>query len=647
MLVKLAKLSDNKGLSSVVAIFAFVVLELFRRRRLRPRGATFVPGDWLLGNAREVLSAIRKNQHYELGVHFHKVFGRTLALKFPFRPWIVKTTCPKNVEHILKANFDNYPKGASFQSRLCELLGVGIFNSDGKSWYKQRKVASRMFTNTLFREHIWAAVKRNARKLKEVVEFTDPSEPVDVFNLMNRFTLDTIGEIGFGKCIGSLEDPQSPFLEAFDKAQNISFWRFRNPFWRLARFLGVGSESETREQFGRLDAYSRSIVREVQLCVGFGSKHEGRNKSSSVGWADIEARKSFLGLFVEEARSRGETLSEDFLRDLVMNFLIAGRDTTAAALSWAIYCLSQHPEVEAAARKEVIDVCGVRGPTYEEIQRLPYLQAVISEVLRLYPSVPVDVKVALDDDTLPDGTFVPAGANVAYDIYSMGRDTSIWGEDAESFRPERWLEMKQNPGNYEHAVFNAGPRECLGRRLAMVEMKTCLAVLLPQVSFQLAVPSDQVTPGAQLTIGMAQGLPCFVTRAAKRERQASSVSTAYDTSLSDRDETNRQSDCLASSEAEQTCDESDFSEAPSHFSSMSDCTSETGTDCSSKRSRVRGKKRKSGWSRHRQSKFWQRVRESTPERWPEDDAPFLAAFHAEIQSGPMLSHSNSLRDSFC
>lgn len=519
-LAKLAIVSKKRAMSIAAVIASLVVAELARRRRSRPRGLSFVPGHWLLGNLPDMLRAIKQRKHFEEGFRHHQMYGKTVALKAPLRPWIVKTVCPKNLEHVLKTNFDNYPKGTQFQDRLSDLLGCGIFNADGHEWFGQRKISSRMFTANLFKEHIWLVVRRNARKLRDILESSESGKPVDVFNLMNRFTLDTIGEIGFAKNIGSLEDPSSPFLASFDKAQQIAFWRFRNPLWKLMRFFGVGTERDTVEHFGILDAYSRSIVRE--LCREI---NDDDSKSATVGWADLEARKSFVGLFIEDAKKRGDTLSEDILRDLVLNFLIAGRDTTAQALSWTIYCLSQNPDVEAIARREVVDVCGVRGPTYEDIPRLPYLNAVLSEVLRLYPSVPVDSKLALADDTLPDGTFVPKGATVGYDIYSMGRDKSIWGQDAEEFRPERWLGMKQTPSNYEYAVFNAGPRECLGRRLAMVEMKTCLAMLLPQMSFRLAVPPDQVTPDVQLTIGMGQGLPCYVTTTTEKARASSEVST--------------------------------------------------------------------------------------------------------------------------
>merc|ERR1712113_989138 len=140
------------------------------------------------------------------------------------------------------------------------------------------------------------------------------------------------------------------------------------------------------------------IVRELRAGMELGSQ-----KVNGVAWEDLEARKSFVGLFLEDAVKRGVDLSDTYLRDLVLNFLIAGRDTTAQALSWTIFCLAQHPDVASKARQEIIDVCGIRGPEYEDLNRLPYVHAVLSEALRLYPSVPTDSKVAASDDTLPDG----------------------------------------------------------------------------------------------------------------------------------------------------------------------------------------------------------------------------------------------------
>merc|ERR550539_1245178 len=112
---------------------------------------------------------------------------------------------------------------------------------------------------------------RNAKKARAILSGSPTDKPVDFFNLMNRFTLDTIGEIGFGKHIGSLEDPSSPFLRSFDRAQQIVMMRFVTPFWEVLRFLGVGSEVDRREHFSRLDDYSRTVVRELQASISHDS----------------------------------------------------------------------------------------------------------------------------------------------------------------------------------------------------------------------------------------------------------------------------------------------------------------------------------------------------------------------------------------
>jgi cytochrome P450 len=502
----LKRVRNYKKTSAVLGAVLLAILRYVRWRLSRlPRGARRVRGSPLLGNLPEVFQAASSNEIHDCLQRNHKKYGKTMVLTAPcgIRECFVVTSDPRNVEHILKTNFGNYPKGPLVRFNLTDLLGRGIFNADGTDWSQQRKTTSHMFTGKLFKEHIWLAVQRNAQIVRDILSSSASDQPVDMFNLMNRFTLDTIGEIGFGKAIGSLHDPSSPFLRSFDKAQQISMMRFVNPAWPLLRLFNGGSETGTSEHFGLLDEYSRTVGRELQ---------ESINGSGKVGWADIEGKKSFVGLFLADAQKRGEQVSEDYIRDLVLNFLIAGRDTTAQALSWTFFLLCSNPEVEAKARKEVHEVCGIAGLQYDDVNRLTYLNAVLCEALRLYPSVPIDIKYTLEDDVWPDGAFVPAGTGVAYNIYTMGRDASIWGEDAEVFQPERWLEMQDMPSNYVYPVFNGGPRECLGRRLAMVEMKTCLAMMLPHFTLQLAVPPEQIVKDSQLTIGMRSGLPCYVVQ---------------------------------------------------------------------------------------------------------------------------------------
>ncbi|MCI27510.1 cytochrome P450 86A2-like, partial [Trifolium medium] len=145
-----------------------------------------------------------------------------------------------------------------------------------------------------------------------------------------------------------------------------------------------------------------------------------------------------------------ESYSEEFLQHVALNFILAGRDTSSVALSWFFWLCMKNPEVE---ENILIEICTVLMETrgsdvskwtdeplaFDEVDRLVYLKAALSESLRLYPSVPEDSKHVVNDDVLPNGTFVPAGSMVTYSIYSVGRMKFIWGEDCLEFKPERWL----------------------------------------------------------------------------------------------------------------------------------------------------------------------------------------------------------------
>jgi cytochrome P450 len=441
---------------------------------------------------RSFYKALLEHRHLHMLHELHELIDGTFAIPLPFQATYVLVDSPQNVEHVLKTNFENYVKGKDFFiSRMTDLLGNGIFNADGSVWHHQRKTSSQMFTQKKLTNHIWSTIERNCDKVVDVLLRTPSRCTVDMFNIMNRFTLDTIGEIGFARNIGSLDNADSPFLKAFDKAQQICFLRMVLPFWGLRRLLRLGGESDGKHQFALLHEYSLETVRDLKA-----------NLHSTKG-------DSFVGLFMQESERSGVGYDEKFMQDMVLNFLIAGRDTTAQSLSWTLYLVLGHPEVEKKALEEIGDVCGGRALKYEDVQRLTYLQAVVNESLRLYPSVPMDIKKSLGRDTLPDGTSIEKDDVIVYNIFSMGRSKKLWGDDADDFKPDRWL-GSDFPSLYTYPVFNAGPRECLGRRLAWIEMKACLARILPAVKFTLAVPRDAVHYDMQLTLGMSSGLPCHV-----------------------------------------------------------------------------------------------------------------------------------------
>ena len=151
----------------------------------------------------------------------------------------------------------------------------------------------------------------------------------------------------------------------------------------------------------------------------------------------------------------------------ILNYMIAGRDTTACMLTWAMYRLAKHPDVQKRLLDEVDSFKGELG--YAALSHFTLLEAFIHEVLRLHPSVPMDSKRAIKDDQFPDGTFIPAGVVVRYNPYVVNRLDAFW-KDGEEFLIDRWLK-DEKPTNFQYPTFNAGPRTCLGRFLALMEGK--------------------------------------------------------------------------------------------------------------------------------------------------------------------------------
>ncbi|KAJ6790540.1 Uncharacterized protein M6B38_249025 [Iris pallida] len=408
----------------------------------------------------------------------------------------IVTANPDNVEYMLKTNFDNFPKGKAFSSILGDLLGDGIFNADGELWNFQRKMASLELGSTSVRSNAFDIVSSEVRsRLFPLLDSISSScGTIDLQDIFRRFSFDTICKISFGLDPGCLDLllPISEFAAAFDLATSLSARRAiaTSPIvWKVKRLLNWGSERELRKAIELVDVLAAEVIRQRRK-LGFSSKD------------DLLSR--FMG-----------SVSDDkYLRDIVISFLLAGRDTVASGLTVFFFLLSNHPEVVGKMREEIDRVVGnnIGGggdqavPSYENLRRMNYVHAALYECLRLYPPVQFDSKFCVDDDVLADGTFAKKGTRVTYHPYAMGRMDTIWGSDCSSFRPERWLRshdgsfVPKNP--FEFPVFQGGTRVCLGKEMSLMEMKTVVVSVIRR--FDVEVGSTRLpkfAPGLTATLG--------------------------------------------------------------------------------------------------------------------------------------------------
>ncbi|KAL9296857.1 hypothetical protein ACSQ67_022753 [Phaseolus vulgaris] len=387
-------------------------------------------------------------------IHMH-VLGNTI------------TSNPDNVEYILKTNFHNYPKGKPFSAILGDLLGKGIFNVDGDSWRFQRKMASLELGSVAIRSYAMELVNEeiHSRLLPIAVSTArgemNKEKVLDLQDILRRFSFDNICKISFGLDPGCLLPslPVSDLADAFDLASKLSAERAMTSspcVWRAKRLLGIGSEKRLKEAIKVVNDVADGMIKQRRE-MGFNSRN------------DLLSR--FMGSVDDDA----------YLRDIV-----------------------------ARIREEVGP--GPEPPTFEQIREMHYLNGAVHESMRLFPPIQFDSKFAKEDDVLPDGTFVRKGSRVTYHPYAMGRMENIWGPDCLQFRPERWLRdgVFVPPCPFKYPVFQAGVRVCLGKDLALTEMKSVVVALIRRFDIRVVEPDQELrfTPG--LTATLRGGLPVRV-----------------------------------------------------------------------------------------------------------------------------------------
>ena len=321
-----------------------------------------------------------------------------------------------------------------------------------------------------------------------------------------------------------------PFSEAFEFASGAIGERFQNPLWFLTevvfgtRFRQAVAEVKT---FGSVVVSTALKKRSIVTTDGESAALPDEEDSAS------QIKGSLINSLIDEI---GDPV---VVADAALNYLSAGRDTTAQALTWTFYLLMRHTQVVENIRKELDDVAAEQEHsrlTFESIQStiMPYTLAAFYESLRLYPPVPFEIKQCTRATSLPDGTHLPAEAVVVWCPWAMNRSTRIWGQDAYAYRPERWLDISVDLDNcgrgskatfrprtqHEFPVFNGGPRTCLGKKMAELQAVYVIATLVDQFDFREVKSAEGQSVERRsrnsLTLPMEGGLPCLTSVSTRR-----------------------------------------------------------------------------------------------------------------------------------
>ncbi|KAL1599827.1 hypothetical protein SLS60_007632 [Paraconiothyrium brasiliense] len=367
-------------------------------------------------------------------------------------------TCdPRNIQAILATKFKDFELGQVRTGSFAPLLGHGIFSADGKQWERARALLRPQFSRDQVSD--LDLEERHVQNMLQALPMKANtwSEVIDLQPLFFRFTMDSSSEFLFGQSTNTqlsalseeamaknVED--SAFVDTFDACQyRISMAMLLNEFYSLI---------ETKSFMSGCRLCHRYIDKFVHKALGRGEAHEQKEEGK-------RERYVFLDSLVKETNDPVE------IRDQLLSMLVAGRDTTAAMLSFLFLMLAQHPKIFSKLRETVIEDFGTfyspKNISFSGLKACSYLQWCINETLRLYPSLPWNSRRCARDTSLPSGggedglspIFVPKGTETVYMVWLMHRQPEFWGPDAETFRPERWQNQKYG---FEYLPFNGGPR---------------------------------------------------------------------------------------------------------------------------------------------------------------------------------------------
>ena len=434
-----------------------------------------------------VLGSMRDFQRDKLGfIRSLTRYGDVARYRTAHLTWY-QVNHPEGVRRVLQENNRNYGKGSLTLGFFKPVVGEGLITSEGALWLRQRRLIQPIFHRRSVAAFGALMTDETLAMLERWRPAIEGGEPLDVPAEMARLTLDIVTGALFHAHVG--EEP-----EAIGRAINTIVedlgYRFEVPFYPPHRVPTPRNR--------RFRAAMRVVDRAVYSIIA-GRRRDGGDEE------DLLAL--LMGTRDEET---GEVMGDRQLRDEVMTLFLAGHETTANALSWALYLISTHPDVEKRLREELDEVLGAkrRVPTIRDLPDLTYTKMVVDETLRLYPPAWITNRQAIAEDEIL-GHRIPAGSFVSLSPYVLHRHPNYW-DHPDAFDPERFAPGRTNGRpRFAYFPFGGGPRQCIGQSMALVEAQLVLATVLGRC--RLRPTSDEPAEAEALaTLRPRGGLPMIV-----------------------------------------------------------------------------------------------------------------------------------------
>jgi cytochrome P450 len=443
-----------------------------------PRQPPSPPGRFLTGHAGEML-----RDAAQFLLRAHASYGDVVRLRLGPRTAFALFH-PDHIYHVLVKHRENYTKQSRGYVKLRHVLGNGLLTSEGDFWLRQRRLLQPAFAPVRLAGFAAAMVSATEEMAKSWEPAAGLGEAIDVADEMMRLTMRIVGETLLGTDVTSeASDVGAALALVIDEVSR----RIHTP-WNFLERLPVASNRRYERALQRLDLAVQKIIDE----------HRAQPARAS------RSQDLLTMLMAARDEETGTQMSDKQLRDEVMTFFLAGHETTAKALTWTFYLLSQHVGVRSRLEREVETVLGSRSATAEDLPKLSYAKLVIQESMRLFPPVWAVARMTMQDDQIGDVT-IPAGSPVLLSQYVTHRHRGFW-DNPEGFDPDRFLpDRSEGRHPYAYFPFGAGPRICIGNHFAMLESVLILATITSRWSLNL-IPGRPVIPESRVTLRPKHGL---------------------------------------------------------------------------------------------------------------------------------------------
>ncbi|KAG2741072.1 cytochrome P450 [Suillus brevipes Sb2] len=410
---------------------------------------------------------------------------------------------PRAIAHFYARETWTYVQTPLELTLLEESVGRGLLWSQGEAHRRQRKALTPAFSNAAIRK-LTSVFYDSAYKAKgawdTIIESSkDGDAVIEVQNWMNHISLDTIGIAGFSHDFGSLDGERASVTEVFDTfGNNQQASAVNHVFIMIASAFPIITKIPTQ----RANLFKKLSVTMGEISDDLLTRSR---REKDVNMSEKDEEKSIIGLLIKSEGQDAELhMSEEEVVAQMKVLLLAGYETTSVSLTWTLIELSRHLDVQTRLREELLGFGA--DPTHDQLKaNLPYLDAVVHEILRLHPPVGEFTRLAVADDVIPlsepvrtesgemtDSISIAKGTSIRISSAAINRSAAIWGPDAKEFKPDRWLtedgisgKAKEVQGHRHLLTFVDGPRTCLGKDFAIAEFKTVLSVLVKNFVFEM------------------------------------------------------------------------------------------------------------------------------------------------------------------